>query len=172
MVLEPSQIVVSRSLRKRLRKRDFEVRTDTAFVDVMRACAAPREGEAGTWITEEMVAAYSALHRTGYAHSFETWIDGRLAGGLYGVSIGRAFYGESMFARATDASKIALAHLARQLERWQFGLIDCQMVTAHLASMGAREMCRAEFLRVLSELVNYPTRLGLGTWQLDDDLFD
>ena len=117
-----------------------------------------------------MMSAYAAFHQSGYAHSVETWVDGQLAGGLYGVSIGRAFFGESMFARATDASKIALAHLARQLDRWEFGLIDCQMVTPHLASLGAREIPRKDFLRALSELVNYPSRRG--AWRFDDDLFD
>jgi leucyl/phenylalanyl-tRNA--protein transferase len=170
MVLVPREMEVSRSLRKRLRKRDFEVRTDTSFIEVMGECAAPRDGETGTWITTEMMAAYAAFHRSGYAHSVETWVDGRLAGGLYGVSIGRAFFGESMFMRATDASKIALAHLARQLDRWEFGLIDCQMVTPHLASLGARDIPRKDFLRALSELVNYPSRKG--AWRFDDDLFD
>ena len=170
MVLVPGEITISRSLRKRLRRRDFEIRADSAFSDVMRACAEPREGEAGTWITDEMASAYAALHRAGHAHSVEAWLDGKLAGGLYGVSIGRIFFGESMFSRATDASKVALAHLARQLERWAFGLIDCQMSTPHLESLGAREIARNEFVRALSELVNYPTRAG--TWRLNDDLFN
>ena len=170
MVLAPSDMRITRSLRKRLKRRDCEIRTDTAFADVMQVCAEPREGQAGTWITADMAAAYAALHRAGYAHSVETWLAGELVGGLYGVSIGRAFFGESMFARAADASKMALAHLARQLERWQFGLIDCQMATPHLASLGARELTRADFLRDLSELVNYPTRAGV--WRFDDDLFD
>jgi len=170
MVLEPGAIVISRSLRKRLRRGDCEIRTDASFGDVMRACAEPRAGQAGTWITGEMANAYASFHRAGYAHSVETWIDGQLAGGLYGVSIGRIFFGESMFARATDASKLALAHLARQLERWQFGLIDCQMATPHLASLGAREIARRDFIRSLSELVNYPTRKGM--WRFDHDLFD
>lgn len=170
MVLVPEEIAISRSLRKRMRRKDHEIRTDTSFSDVMIACAEPREGEAGTWITEEMVSAYSALHRAGYAHCVETWMDGRLAGGLYGVSIGRMFFGESMFSRESDASKIALAHLARQLAHWQFGLIDCQMATPHLASLGAREIDRKVFLRAVSELVNYPTRMG--AWRFDDDLFD
>lgn len=170
MVLEPASIIISRSLRKRLRRRDWEVRTDSSFGEVMRACAAPRADQAGTWITDEMARAYAGLHRAGYAHSVETWIDGALAGGLYGVSIGRIFFGESMFTRATDASKIALAHLARQLERWSFGLIDCQMETAHLASLGARAIARNHFIRALPELVNYPTRTGV--WRFDHDLFD
>jgi leucyl/phenylalanyl-tRNA---protein transferase len=170
MVLVPAEIVLSRSLRKRLRAPGFEIRTDTAFETVVDECAAPRAGQPGTWITPEMAAAYTALHHAGYAHSIETWFDGMLVGGLYGVSIGRMFFGESMFSRASDASKVALAHLARQLEHWQFGLIDCQMSTPHLASLGAREMPRAEFMRALSELVNYPTRLG--AWRFDDELFD
>ena len=170
MVLYPREVVVSRSLRKRLRKGDYTIRTDTAFVQVMRACAEPRDGQAGTWITDDMLSAYTCLHERGIAHSVETWIDGALAGGLYGVAIGRAFFGESMFSRATDTSKIALVHLARQLERWQFGIIDCQMATPHLASMGAREIPRKDFMRALSELVNYPARKG--KWRIDDDVFD
>ena len=170
MTLVPRDISVSRSLRKRLRRRDCEIRTDTCFTDVMHACAEPRRGEPGTWITDEMVAAYTALHRQGWAHSVETWSGDELVGGLYGVAIGRMFFGESMFSRASDASKVALVHLTRQLERWQFGLIDCQMSTPHLESMGAREMPRKDFMRALTELVNYPTRLG--KWHLDDDLSD
>ncbi|MCC7485447.1 MAG: leucyl/phenylalanyl-tRNA--protein transferase [Burkholderiales bacterium] len=168
MVLVPGELKVSRSLGKRLKRRDFEVRADTAFGAVVRACAAPRAGQPGTWITPGMVEAYEALHRAGHAHCVETWIDGDLAGGLYGVALGRAFFGESMFARVTDASKIALAHLARQLARWRYGLIDCQMATAHLARLGAREIPRAQFMRRLAELVNYPG--GPGAWRLDDDL--
>jgi leucyl/phenylalanyl-tRNA--protein transferase len=170
MVLVPRELEISRSLRKRLRKHDCDVRADTCFADVMRACAEPRTGQAGTWITPDMLAAYVDLHASGHAHSIETWIDGELAGGLYGVALGSVFFGESMFTRATDASKIALAHLARQLDLWNFGLIDCQMVTPHLASLGAREIPRKDFMRALSELVNYPTRIG--KWRLDDDLFD
>ena len=170
MVLFPNEMSISRSLRKRLRNAAYEVRADTCFRRVMRACAEPREGQAGTWITDEVVAAYTSLHAAGLAHSIETWMDGELVGGLYGVAIGRAFYGESMFMRATDASKIALAHLARQLARWDFGVIDCQMATSHLASLGAREISRKEFLLVLSELVNCSTHTG--PWRLDHDLFD
>ncbi len=171
MVLIPAELKMSRSLGKRLRKQDFEIRIDSSFETVMRACAAPRDeqGEGGTWITDDMIAAYTALHQCGSAHSVETWINGELAGGLYGVALGRMFYGESMFTRTTDASKIALAHLARQLERWQFGLIDCQMKTPHLASFGAREIPRAEFVRQLKVLVNCePPR----SWQFDNDLFE
>ena len=170
MILVPGEIAISRSLRKRLKSRVYEVRADTCFSTVMRACAEPREGQAGTWITEDIVAAYSALHAAGIAHSIETWHEGTLVGGLYGVAIGRMFYGESMFTRATDASKVALAHLARQLERWGFGMIDCQMQTAHLESLGARTISRRDFLLAVSDLINYP--VPTGPWRLDDDLFD
>ena len=170
MVLFPGEFRMSRSLRKRLRRRDYAIRTDVAFDAVIRACAAPRSGQLGTWITEDMIAAYGALHRHGMGHSVETWIDNELAGGLYGVAIGGMFYGESMFAHASDASKIALAHLVRQLARWNYGMIDCQMQTAHLASFGAREIPRAEFMRRLKELVNYAA--GPGKWRFDDDLFE
>ncbi len=156
MVLFPSEFRISHSLRKTLHSRSFEIRTDTAFEAVMRRCAAPRAGQKGTWIHEEMIAAYTALHQMGHAHSVETWKDGELAGGLYGVAIGRLFCGESMFSRQTDASKVALAHLAAQLRLWNFGIIDCQMNTAHLASLGAREIPRTEYLQRLQELVNYP----------------
>jgi len=170
MVLIPAELKLARSLRKRLARRDYEVRTDTAFEAVIRACAAPRAGQEGTWITEDMVAAYTRLHDAGHAHSVETWIGGELAGGLYGVAIGRAFFGESMFTAVPDASKIALAHLVRQLERLGFGMIDCQMRTAHLARFGAREIPRAAFTRKAAELVNYPQTER--DWRLDDDLFD
>ncbi len=169
MVLFPGEFKVSHSLRKTLRKGGHNVRTDTAFEQVMRACAAPREGASGTWIHEEMIAAYCELHRMGFAHSVETWMDGELVGGLYGVALGRMFYGESMFSRETDASKIALAHLAAQAARWNFGMIDCQMKTPHLASLGAREIPRKEFIDRLQDLINYPP---VTAWRFDDDLFD
>lgn len=170
MVLFPPELRISRSLVKRLRRRDYEIRTDTCFETVMRACAAPRAGHDGTWITADMIAAYSALNRRGIAHSVETWIGGKLVGGLYGIALGRMFYGESMFTRTADASKLALAHLVRQLQRLGFGMIDCQMKTAHLASFGAREIPRSEFMLKLQELVNYPMQSG--EWRIDDDLFD
>jgi leucyl/phenylalanyl-tRNA--protein transferase len=168
MVLFPGEFKLSHSLRKTLRKGCHEVRMDTAFEQVMRACAAPREGVNGTWIHEEMIDAYCELHRMGYAHSIETWMGGQLAGGLYGIALGRMFYGESMFSRRTDASKIALAHLAAQLKRWDFGMIDCQMNTPHLASLGAREIPRKEFIARLQELINY---VPVTAWRFDDDLF-
>lgn len=165
MVLVPGEIKVSRSLAKTLRNRPYEVRLDTAFREVMLGCAAPREHQSGTWITPEILAAYCALHDAGWAHSVETWIDGALAGGLYGVAVGRMFFGESMFARARDASKIALVHLAALLGAHGFGLIDCQMATAHLASLGARQVPRETFQRRVHELVNYPSPPGC--WRTD-----
>jgi len=158
MVLFPDELNVSRSLAKRLRNGAHEVRFDTVFDEVVKACAAPRtlpnNEESGTWIVPAMQNAYGRLHRMGYAHSVETWIDGELAGGLYGVAIGRMFYGESMFSRKSDASKIALAHLVERLKKEGFGMIDCQMETEHLASLGARPIARAEFARRLEELVH------------------
>ncbi|MBI1394789.1 MAG: leucyl/phenylalanyl-tRNA--protein transferase [Betaproteobacteria bacterium] len=164
MVLVPSELTISRSLRKTLRNTCYEVRADSAFEAVMRACAAPREGQAGTWITEEMIEAYCELHAAGFAHSMETWMDGRLAGGLYGVSLGRMFFGESMFARVSNASKIALVHLAGRLREQAYGMIDCQMTTPHLASLGAREIPRELFLARVRELVHSPDALP-GPWQ-------
>lgn len=153
MVLIPDELKISASLAKTLRNASYEVRLDSAFGDVVRACASkPRDGQAGTWITEEMQAAYRELHRLGYAHSVETWINGTLAGGLYGVALGRAFFGESMFMHVRDASKIALAHLCAYLKRRGFGIIDCQMETTHLASLGARPISRRDFAARLDEL--------------------
>ena len=168
MVLIPAEFKISRSLGRAIRKTACEVRLDTAFEQVMRCCAAPRDGHHGTWIDENMIAAYCTLHQQGYAHSVETWLDGKLAGGLYGVAIGRMFYGESMFSNVDNASKIALAHLVRQLERWQFGMIDCQMNTPHLASLGAHEIPRTEFIARLQELINCAP---VTQWQFDADLF-
>ena len=153
MVLFPEEFRIARSLRRTLRSRRFEVRLDSAFAEVIRACAeTPRAGQPGTWITREMQDAYCRLFERGFAHSVETWEDGRLVGGLYGIAIGRMYYGESMFSRVSNASKVAAAHLARFLTAKGFGMIDCQMHTAHLASLGAREIPRAEFLRRLRVL--------------------
>jgi leucyl/phenylalanyl-tRNA--protein transferase len=154
MVLFADEFRISRSLRKRIREGRFEIRVDTAFDDVMAACAEPRDGQAGTWITAAMRRAYGDLHRLGYAHSVEAWRDGCLAGGLYGVAIGRVFFGESMFARATDASKVALAHLVATLREQGVPIIDCQQQTSHLASLGARPIPRAEFAAILRELIH------------------
>lgn len=149
-VLFTDELRVQRSLAKRVRRGDYRITLDAAFSEVVRACAgAPRPGQDGTWITEDMVAAYEALHAAGDAHSCEAWDGDRLVGGLYGVATGRVFCGESMFARASDASKVAFVHLASQLRRWGFPLIDCQQHTAHLARFGAREVSRQAFLSTL-----------------------
>lgn len=153
MVLAPVEVKVSRSLRQRMKRGGYEIRVDTSFREVMLGCAAPRKGQSGTWISRPMLDAYTRLHELGYAHSVETWMDGELAGGLYGVAIGRMFYGESMFSRRDDASKLALVHLCRQLEARGFGLIDCQMETAHLASMGAKPIPRRDFIREMKRLI-------------------
>jgi leucyl/phenylalanyl-tRNA--protein transferase len=158
MVLFCEELKVPRSLAKSIRNKGYEVRADTAFRQVLTGCAGPRRGASGggTWLGEDMRRAYSALHRAGYAHCFECWRDGDLLGGLYGVAIGRMFYGESMFSRSTDASKVALVALVEELRARGFPMIDCQMRTPLLASLGAREIPRREFLRRLQALVNYP----------------
>ena len=154
MVLFPAEFKVSRSLGRTLRRGGYEVRLDTAFARVIAACAqTPRRGQHGTWIVPEMQAAYRRLHELGLAHSVETWVDGELVGGLYGIALGRIFYGESMFSWRSDASKIAVAHLAAYLERLGFGMVDCQMHTTHLASLGAREIPRDDFIARLNALV-------------------
>ena len=154
MVLLPDALRVTRSLAKTLRNRDHALSSDTDFRAVMEACAAPRPGSDGTWISPQMVDAYCALHQAGWAHSVEVRIDGALAGGLYGVAIGRVFFGESMFSRVRDASKMAFVHLVRRLHDAGFGLIDCQMATAHLASFGATPVPRREFLARLASLIH------------------
>jgi leucyl/phenylalanyl-tRNA---protein transferase len=168
MVLFVGELHQSRSLRRVVKGRRFTVTLDRAFADVMAGCAEPRAYADGTWITGEMVQAYRALAERGVAHSVEAWADGQLVGGLYGVAIGRMFYGESMFSRESDASKVALVTLTRQLERWGFDMIDCQMSTDHLASLGAHEVPRAEFLRRLRELTRQPAVAS--PWVLDPDL--
>jgi leucyl/phenylalanyl-tRNA--protein transferase len=160
MVLFPAELKVARSLSKTLRNTAYEIRFDASFDDVMMGCAAPRAEQSGTWITDEMRAAYNRLHRLGHAHSVETWIDGALAGGLYGVALGGMFFGESMFSLRRDASKLALVALARRLEAGGFGLIDCQLPTPHLATLGARPLRRAEFIRRLRELIHYEDTPG------------
>jgi leucyl/phenylalanyl-tRNA--protein transferase len=156
MVLECAALKVSRSLAKSIRNKGYEVRIDTAFDEVLRGCAEPRKYEPATWLGADMRIAYARLHEAGYAHSFETWRDGVLVGGLYGVAVGRMFFGESMFSRATDASKVALVNLVQVLDRRGFPLVDCQMHTPLLESLGGREIPRREFLRALAGLVNYP----------------
>lgn len=167
MVLFPPELKISRSLRKTLKKANYTIRADSAFNQVVRACAEPRKERPGTWIHDEMIAAYTALHEMGLAHSIETWMEGELVGGLYGVAQGKMFFGESMFSRTTDASKVAFVHLVRHLERRGFKMIDCQMKTAHLASFGAREISREEFSLKLKELVNYPERVD--KWCMDNE---
>jgi leucyl/phenylalanyl-tRNA--protein transferase len=162
MVLFPAEFKISRSLKRTLRTlrtANLEVRLDSAFPAVIRACAeTPRAGQPGTWITQEMQHAYRQLFALGIAHSVEVMQAGKLVGGLYGLAIGRMFYGESMFSHVTDASKIAAAHLARFLEAEGFGMIDCQMNTPHLASLGAREIPRDEFISRLHELLTINTQ--------------
>lgn len=159
-LLYPARFHASRSLRKVLRRAEHRVSLDQDFGAVIRACAAPREPEGGTWLVPEMIAAYERLHDLGFAHSVEVWLEGELVGGLYGVAIGGAFFGESMFSRASNGSKIALAHLCAQLHAWNFELIDCQMRTEHLISLGAVEVPRTDFIRQLERLRDLPGRPG------------
>ncbi len=182
-VLHFDAIRITRSLKKRLRNGGFDVTMDKAFDAVVEACAAPRVRpvterlggldptdahsgtHSGTWITEEMAWHYGRLHHLGIAHSVETWLDGELVGGLYGVSLGRMFFGESMFSRTSDASKVALVRLAQTLDDWGFRLIDCQIMNPHLESLGATLMPRRDFLSLVSANSSEPTRQG--TWQFD-----
>jgi leucyl/phenylalanyl-tRNA--protein transferase len=155
MVLHVGEFKTSRSLAKRLRRRDFDIRVDTAFDDVITACATVvRDDQSGTWITDEMATAYQRLHRMGYAHSLEAWRGGSLVGGLYGLALGKVFFGESMFSTAADASKVALAALVALLRHLGVPLIDCQQQTPHLATMGARPIPRRTFARHLDELIH------------------
>lgn len=156
MVLWLRELHVSRSLRRAIRSAQYVVTLDAAFARVVAGCAGPRDEEGGTWITTEMVDAYSRLAALGHAHSVEVWSSGELVGGLYGVALGRMFFGESMFSRRRDASKVALVALVRHLEHWGFEVIDCQMPTGHLASLGAREIPRTEFLQHVGRLAGLP----------------
>lgn len=165
-VLLPAELRVSRSLRRTCTRGEFEVRLDTAFPEVVRHCAEISRPDAdGTWITLDMQAAYVHLFELGFAHSAEAWRGGRLVGGLYGVSLGGAFFGESMFALEPDASKVAFVALVRQLESWSFDLIDCQVHTDHLERFGARAWSRARFLAALAQSIERETRRG--QWRLD-----
>ena len=167
-VLPTDAVHISRSLRRRLRRRDYEITMDRAFDEVIRACAEPRRDDGGTWLIPQMMRAYQRLHETGAAHSIEVWMKGKLAGGLYGVALGRMFYGESMFSRQTDGSKIAIVAVAAQLARWRFPLIDCQMPTAHLATLGATAIPRRSFVRAVERLVKEPPMPS--PWHVDEDL--
>jgi len=166
LVLVPSDLVVSRTLRRALARAAFEVTLDTAFAQVIRACAeTPRKSDPGTWITADMIDAYCRLFELGFAHSAEAWQDGELVGGLYGVSLGGCFFGESMFTLKSDASKVAFVTLVRQLEAWNFDFLDCQVHSDHLARLGATEWSRRRFLRELDASLGHPTRRG--RWSFD-----
>lgn len=160
-VLYPQAVHVSRRLRRRYNQGQFLLTADKAFTRVITACAGPRRDHDGTWITDEMLAAYIRLHELGIAHSVEVWIDDELAGGIYGLALGRVFFGESMFSNHQDASKIALVVLCRQLEQWNFSLLDCQISNPHLISMGAQDISRAEFDQYLK------TASGPDQWRQD-----
>lgn len=169
LVLYPKELKISRSLKKTMKKGIFEVTMDKAFENVIMECASVRsENGEGTWIVDDMIDAYCKLHRAGCAHSVETWFDGRLVGGLYGVSLGRCFFGESMFMRKSNASKVAFANLVLQLAKWSFDLIDCQVKTGHLMSFGAREIPRKMFLDQLKKSLKKKTLIG--PWRFDPDI--
>ncbi|MCG6552668.1 MAG: leucyl/phenylalanyl-tRNA--protein transferase [Candidatus Magnetominusculus sp. LBB02] len=166
LVLFPEEFKLSRSMRQTINRGQFGITFDRAFVEVVELCAAvKRKDSNGTWITDDMLAAYAALHKAGYAHSVESWSDGQLAGGLYGVATGRAFFGESMFALKANASKAALAALVKQLGLWGFMFIDCQVVTQHLISLGAREISRREFMAMLRVALKMPAYTGQWSYE-------
>jgi leucyl/phenylalanyl-tRNA---protein transferase len=172
MIMMTHDLVVQRSLRKAIRKRPYELTMDSAFTRVLEGCASvPRPGQTGTWLIPEMVDAYNRLHELGFAHSIEAWRGGELVGGLYGVSLGGAFFGESMFAKAPDASKIAFVASVAQLAEWQIDLIDCQVHTEHLERFGAYEIPRASYLDLLRVALDQPTRRGRWTFELDQAEF-
>ncbi|KAA6187741.1 leucyl/phenylalanyl-tRNA--protein transferase [Thiohalocapsa marina] len=166
-VLIPAEVRISRSLRKVLRKQPFHLTMDRDFPAVINACAQPRDAGGGTWLMPEMIAAYRALHVHGIAHSVEVWQQGDLVGGLYGVAMGGVFFGESMFSRVDNASKVALVHLCRQLAERGFELIDCQVLSGHLVRMGARQLPREQFMERLHLLCDRPTTTG--SWDAEDD---
>ncbi len=161
LVLFPGETKISRSLRQLIKKNIFKIKMDTAFESVIRSCAdVHRENEGETWITDKMIDAYIRLHNAGYAHSVESWFEGKLVGGLYGVALGSAFFGESMFAIKSNASKVAFTTLVQQLIKWDFRLIDCQLRTKHLLSLGAREIPRSEFLKILKSCLTVTDKRG------------
>jgi leucyl/phenylalanyl-tRNA---protein transferase len=168
MVMFPNEFKLHRSLEKVVRSKRFTVTRDTAFAQVIHNCAqTPRAGQGGTWIQPEMIEAYIELHRLGYAHSVETWLDSTLVGGLYGIKLGPVFFGESMFAHITDASKVAFAHLIQHLKSLDVKVIDCQQQTAHLTSLGARPIARSEFRKMLDSLIQLPVKAE--RWSAKDD---
>ncbi len=161
IILEPGEFHISRRLGQTIKKGIFKVTFDRAFAEVIRACAAsPRKGQHGTWITTEMMEAYICLHQMGFAHSAESWLDGELVGGIYGISLGRCFFGESMFFSQTNASKVALATLVQQLITWDFHMIDAQVTSEHLIRLGAKEVPRHIFLQRLQATLRHPTKKG------------
>ncbi len=164
-VLYLDRFKVSRSLKKRMRRNSYDVTLDTCFREVVTACAAPRQKDpvAGTWITREMAGAYHKLHVMGYAHSVETWHDGQLVGGLYGIALGRGFFGESMFSKMSDASKVALATLVDHLKKRGYLFVDCQLPSPHILSLGAVEIPRSRFLQELGDALKTPDRIGRWT---------
>lgn len=169
-VLFPDQLHISRSLRKTLRKQRYQVTMDTAFTQVIQACAGPRAYSDGTWITDDMIAAYIRLHKLGYAHSVETWEQGNLVGGVYGIALGKLFFGESMFSTATDASKVAFVYLVNQLKAWGYELIDCQVENPHLVSLGSTTIPRTQFKAMLQKYVAphlQPVTTNRRKWSLD-----
>ena len=167
LVLLPEDLKISRSLSQTIKKGIFKITLDTAFGPVIRNCAdIHRHADGDTWITDEMINAYINLHHSGYAHSVESWFEGQLAGGLYGISIGSAFFGESMFAKKSSASKAAFVALVHQLIKWNFTLVDCQTTTAHLKSFGAQEIPRSDFMIMLKSALKAPTKKG--KWTLED----
>jgi leucyl/phenylalanyl-tRNA--protein transferase len=167
-VIYPKELHISRRLRRTLCRGQFTVTLDHAFAQVIAECAKSRSDQRGTWITQEMRQAYAQLHHLGYAHSVEVWQDDRLVGGMYGVSLGKVFFGESMFSRETDASKVAMVYLCKQLECWGFALLDCQVQSAHLDSMGAMPLARDKFIESLARHTDQPMQHR--TWTFDDDL--
>jgi len=156
----PGEMKVSKSLRRTIRKNLFEIRMDTAFEEVMRACGDLRKNKEGTWISEEMIESYTLLHEMGYAHSVECWQDNQLVGGLYGVALGKAFFGESMFHKVSDASKVAFFALSENLKEWGFKFIDSQVSNPHLESLGSMEIHRTVFMDMLSQAVKIPAKTG------------
>ncbi len=167
-VLFPNRFKISRSLKKTLKKGHIQVSMDKAFSDVINACSKPRKDGLGTWITAELKDAYCHLHEIGVAHSIECWHENRLVGGLYGVALGKIFFGESMFSTMPDASKVALAYLVRQLQRWEFAMIDCQVSSDHLATLGSMNIPRTQFVSLIAHWRDQPSHRG--AWRFDDDI--